>query len=240
MSAHLAMPAYQAYPAGVGTGIKYGDYYWNCPGEMDSAPHKEAADADVAVPEPEEKPLPNPELSPASSSSGTLLRYTPDSATSPNAAPPSPHPAIRMGGGGSGGGVKKAKTRTAFSQEQLQTLHQRFQSQKYLSPQQIRELGSALGLTYKQVKTWFQNQRMKFKRCQKETQWMEKGTCLSQQPDKLSLGSKALLYKTMGEPRTLQSSCLTLRSSSVCDQHSSRISWSLQNGHPSTCNRFTL
>ncbi|XP_006119990.1 homeobox protein NANOG [Pelodiscus sinensis] len=180
MSAHLAMPAYQAYPAGVGTGIKYGDYYWNCPGEMDSAPHKEAADADVAVPEPEEKPLPNPELSPASSSSGTLLRYTPDSATSPNAAPPSPHPAIRMGGGGSGGGVKKAKTRTAFSQEQLQTLHQRFQSQKYLSPQQIRELGSALGLTYKQVKTWFQNQRMKFKRCQKETQWMEKGTCLSQ------------------------------------------------------------
>ncbi|XP_039351926.1 homeobox protein NANOG-like isoform X6 [Mauremys reevesii] len=108
------------------------------------------------------------------------MRYTPDSATSPNTEPPSPHPAIRMGGVESGGGVKKAKSRTAFSQEQLQTLHQRFQTQKYLSPQQIRELGSALGLTYKQVKTWFQNQRMKFKRCQKETQWMEKGTCLSQ------------------------------------------------------------
>uniref|UniRef100_A0A674JIJ7 Homeobox protein NANOG-like n=1 Tax=Terrapene triunguis TaxID=2587831 RepID=A0A674JIJ7_9SAUR len=119
-------------------------------------------------------------LSPASSSSGTRMRYTPDSATSPNTEPPSPHPAIRVGGVESGGGVKKAKSRTAFSQEQLQTLHQRFQSQKYLSPQQIRELGSALGLTYKQVKTWFQNQRMKFKRCQKETQWMEKGTCLSQ------------------------------------------------------------
>uniref|UniRef100_A0A8C3XX43 Homeobox domain-containing protein n=1 Tax=Chelydra serpentina TaxID=8475 RepID=A0A8C3XX43_CHESE len=123
---------------------------------------------------------PSLELSPASSSSGTRMRYTPDSATSPNTEPPSPHPAIRMGGVESGGGVKKAKSRTAFSQEQLQTLHQRFQSQKYLSPQQIRELGSALGLTYKQVKTWFQNQRMKFKRCQKETQWMEKGTCLSQ------------------------------------------------------------
>ncbi|XP_065427636.1 homeobox protein NANOG-like isoform X5 [Chrysemys picta bellii] len=116
----------------------------------------------------------------SSSSSGTRMRYTPDSATSPNTEPPSPHPAIRVGGVESGGGVKKAKSRTAFSQEQLQTLHQRFQSQKYLSPQQIRELGSALGLTYKQVKTWFQNQRMKFKRCQKETQWMEKGTCLSQ------------------------------------------------------------
>ncbi|XP_039351925.1 homeobox protein NANOG-like isoform X5 [Mauremys reevesii] len=180
MSAHLAMPPYQPYPAGVGTGIRYGDYYWNCPAEMDNVPLKEAADADVPVPEPEEKTLQNPELSPASSSSGTRMRYTPDSATSPNTEPPSPHPAIRMGGVESGGGVKKAKSRTAFSQEQLQTLHQRFQTQKYLSPQQIRELGSALGLTYKQVKTWFQNQRMKFKRCQKETQWMEKGTCLSQ------------------------------------------------------------
>lgn len=49
--------------------------------------------------------------------------------------------------------MKKAKTRTAFSPEQLQILHQRFQSQKYLSPYQIRELGSALGLTYKQVNT---------------------------------------------------------------------------------------
>ncbi|XP_038243337.1 homeobox protein NANOG-like isoform X2 [Dermochelys coriacea] len=94
---------------------------------------------------------PSLELSPASSSSGTRLRYTPDSATSPNTEPPSPHPAIRLGGVEGGGGVKKAKSRTAFSQEQLQTLHQRFQSQKYLSPQQIRELGSALGLTYKQA-----------------------------------------------------------------------------------------
>ena len=50
-------------------------------------------------------------------------------------------------------GVRKAKSRTAFSKEQLQTLHQRFQSQKYLSPQQIRELAAALGLTYKQVNT---------------------------------------------------------------------------------------
>jgi len=48
-------------------------------------------------------------------------------------------------------GVRKAKSRTAFSKEQLQTLHQRFQSQKYLSPQQIRELAAVLGLTYKQV-----------------------------------------------------------------------------------------
>lgn len=50
-------------------------------------------------------------------------------------------------------GIRKTKSRTAFSKEQLLTLHQRFQSQKYLSPQQIRELAVALGLTYKQVNT---------------------------------------------------------------------------------------
>ncbi|XP_009633249.1 homeobox protein NANOG [Egretta garzetta] len=135
-------------------------------------------------------PLPNPahpssfflssDVSPASSSSGTLIQYTPDSATSPTAERPSPHPSFQKVKEEGEGVVKKAKSRTAFSQEQLQILHQRFQSQKYLSPQQIRELAAALGLTYKQVKTWFQNQRMKFKRCQKESQWVEKGVYLPQ------------------------------------------------------------
>ncbi|XP_019330576.1 PREDICTED: homeobox protein NANOG [Aptenodytes forsteri] len=120
------------------------------------------------------------DVSPASSSSGTLIQYTPDSATSPTAERPSPHPSFQKVKEEGEGVVKKAKSRTAFSQEQLQILHQRFQSQKYLSPQQIRELAAALGLTYKQVKTWFQNQRMKFKRCQKESQWVEKGVYLPQ------------------------------------------------------------
>ncbi|XP_010002458.1 PREDICTED: homeobox protein NANOG [Chaetura pelagica] len=120
------------------------------------------------------------DVSPASSSSGTLIQYTPDSATSPTAERPSPHPSSQKAKEEGEGVVKKAKSRTAFSQEQLQVLHQRFQNQKYLSPQQIREMAAALGLTYKQVKTWFQNQRMKFKRCQKESQWVEKGVYLPQ------------------------------------------------------------
>ncbi|XP_010002430.1 PREDICTED: homeobox protein NANOG-like [Chaetura pelagica] len=77
-------------------------------------------------------------------------------------------------------GLRKAKSRTAFSKDQLQTLHQRFQNQKYLSPQQIRELAAALGLTYKQVKTWFQNRRMKLKRCQKHSLWTDRAQCLMQ------------------------------------------------------------
>ncbi|NXJ68443.1 NANOG protein, partial [Rostratula benghalensis] len=176
MSAHLAMPPYLPYPSAV----RYGDYYWLSPGSMDSVPAEEAPAAD-ALPFPaEDKTTNHTDVSPASSSSGTLIQYTPDSATSPTAGCPSPYPSSQKIKEEDEDVVKKAKSRTAFSQQQLQTLRQRFQSQKYLSPQQIRELAAALGLTYKQVKTWFQNQRMKFKRCEKERQWVEKGVYLPQ------------------------------------------------------------
>ncbi|XP_048151709.1 homeobox protein NANOG-like isoform X2 [Corvus hawaiiensis] len=187
MSAHLATPpSYVPYPGAA----RYGDYYWFSAGSMDSVPAEEA-------PAPDAPPLPAAKtpifpalfcsprfslLSPASSSSGTLTQYyTPDSATSPTAAgSPSPHSSLQKVKAQGKGVVKAGKSRTAFSQDQLKALHQRFQSQKYLSPQQIRELAAALELTYKQVKTWFQNQRMKFKRCQKESQWVEKGMYLPQ------------------------------------------------------------
>ncbi|KAI1242129.1 Homeobox protein NANOG, partial [Lamprotornis superbus] len=157
-------------------------------------------------------------VSPASSSSGNFSQFTPDSATSPHSSSSSPQPTAKSQKGREYGmeGMRKTKSRTAFSKEQLQTLHQRFQSQKYLSPQQIRELAVALGLTYKQVnrdfdpqcfnltvaewslmevpgwqdeflagteakvKTWFQNRRMKLKRCQKHSLWSERAQCLTQ------------------------------------------------------------
>ncbi|XP_054245846.1 homeobox protein NANOG-like [Indicator indicator] len=178
MSTHLAMPPYLPYPGA----LRYGDYYWLSPGSMDSSePAEEAPPVDTVPCLAPEKTPSHPGVSPASSSSGMLTQDTPDSATSPTAEHPSPHPSSQKVKEESEGVLKKAKSRTAFSQEQLQILHQRFQSQKYLSPQQIRELAAVLGLTYKQVKTWFQNQRMKFKRCQKESQWVEKGVYLSQQ-----------------------------------------------------------
>ncbi|NXI70095.1 NANOG protein, partial [Anseranas semipalmata] len=120
--------------------------------------------------------------SPASSSSGDFSQFTPDSANSPHSASLSPQPTAKSQKGREDGmeTAKKAKSRTAFSQEQLQTLHQRFQSQKYLSPHQIRELAAALGLTYQQVKTWFQNRRMKLKRCQKHILWTARAQCLTQ------------------------------------------------------------
>ncbi|XP_005234494.2 homeobox protein NANOG-like [Falco biarmicus] len=176
MSAHLAVPPYLPYP----DAVMYGDYFWFSPGSMDCVPAEEAAAADPLPFLAAEKTPSHPDVSPTSSSSGTLTHYTPDSATSPTAERPSPHAPLQKAKEEGEGMMKKAKSRTAFSQGQLQILHQWFQTQKYLSPQQIRELAALLGLTYKQVKTWFQNQRMKFKRCQKETQWMEKGMYLPQ------------------------------------------------------------
>ncbi|KAM6094432.1 homeobox protein NANOG-like [Chlamydotis macqueenii] len=182
MCAHLALPPYPAHPSG--TGMGYLESYWNSAGE---AGHGLAlaglAGATSASHSPEaggKRQM--AEVSSASSSSGNFNQFTPDSATSPHSASSSPQPAVKSQKGREDGmeGVRKAKSRTAFSKDQLQTLHQRFQSQKYLSPQQIRELAATLGLTYKQVKTWFQNRRMKLKRCQKHSPWTEWAQCLTQ------------------------------------------------------------
>ncbi|NP_001091862.1 homeobox protein NANOG [Danio rerio] len=64
------------------------------------------------------------------------------------------------------------KTRAAFSEEQMNALVNRFNVQRYLTPAEMKTLAGATGLTYKQVKTWFQNRRMKLKRHQRDSSWM--------------------------------------------------------------------
>ncbi|XP_024136329.1 homeobox protein NANOG [Oryzias melastigma] len=66
----------------------------------------------------------------------------------------------------------KTKVRAAFSEIQMNTLVQRFSMQKYLTPAEMKNLADVTGLTYKQVKTWFQNRRMKLRRHQKDTSWV--------------------------------------------------------------------
>ncbi|CAH1257639.1 NKX2-6 [Branchiostoma lanceolatum] len=68
---------------------------------------------------------------------------------------PSPSPAGR-------------KARTAFTTEQVMALEERFRLQKYLSAADRETLAKATGLTDEQVKTWFQNRRMKLKRQQQD------------------------------------------------------------------------
>jgi hypothetical protein len=59
---------------------------------------------------------------------------------------------------------KNRKSRTAFTDHQLNSLEKSFEKHKYLSVQDRIELAVRLNLTDTQVKTWYQNRRTKWKR----------------------------------------------------------------------------
>ena len=56
------------------------------------------------------------------------------------------------------------RNRTVFTRMQLQEFEERFTDKKYLSTQERNEFAKSLNLTSLQVKTWFQNRRMKWKK----------------------------------------------------------------------------
>ncbi|KAL4660641.1 homeobox protein BarH-like 2 [Arapaima gigas] len=64
---------------------------------------------------------------------------------------------------------KRHRSRTIFSQLQLVSLEKKFQRQKYLSTPDRMDVARSLGLTQLQVKTWYQNRRMKWKKMVLET-----------------------------------------------------------------------
>lgn len=59
---------------------------------------------------------------------------------------------------------KCRRSRTVFTELQLIGLEKRFESQKYLSTPDRIDLAESLGLSQVQVKTWYQNRRMKWKK----------------------------------------------------------------------------
>ncbi|KAL1006373.1 hypothetical protein UPYG_G00071520 [Umbra pygmaea] len=94
----------------------------------------------------------------------TSLRVIGSQDCSPQVIPPSPQERV-------GKSTPKQKARTAFSTGQMDALTNRFNMQKYLTPAEMKTLAGLTGLSYKQVKTWFQNRRMKLKRHQKDNSW---------------------------------------------------------------------
>ncbi|XP_039892159.1 homeobox protein NANOG-like [Simochromis diagramma] len=58
----------------------------------------------------------------------------------------------------------KGKARVVFTERQLIILVHHFNAKHYYEPREIKQLAEMTGLTYRQVKTWFQNRRSKFRR----------------------------------------------------------------------------
>ncbi|XP_069752180.1 homeobox protein BarH-like 2 isoform X3 [Narcine bancroftii] len=90
-------------------------------------------------------------LSPAPTSSAALERIT---ATNSECDSDQSTPRLK----------KPRRCRTIFTEFQLMGLEKKFQKQKYLSTPDRLDLAQSLGLTQLQVKTWYQNRRMKWKK----------------------------------------------------------------------------
>ncbi|XP_019737463.1 ventral expressed homeobox [Hippocampus comes] len=60
--------------------------------------------------------------------------------------------------------TQQRRMRTKFTSEQIRKLESTFNKHKYLGASQRRKIAEKLDLSETQVKTWFQNRRMKLKR----------------------------------------------------------------------------
>lgn len=91
---------------------------------------------------------------------------------------------------------KRKGGQVRFSNDQTIDLEKKFESQKYLSPPERKRLAKTLQLTERQVKTWFQNRRAKWRRLKQESPTPEKNgeeqTESSKQADESDLGNTSL------------------------------------------------
>lgn len=94
---------------------------------------------------------------------------------------------------------KCRRTRTVFTDMQLIGLEKRFENQKYLSTPDRIQLAETLGLSQLQVKTWYQNRRMKWKKKVLKDGCQEAPTKPKGRPKKNSIPSFSDILKAASE-----------------------------------------
>ncbi|KAK3731694.1 hypothetical protein RRG08_035364 [Elysia crispata] len=90
---------------------------------------------------------------------------------------------------------KRKGGQVRFSNDQTVELEQKFEGHKYLSPPERKKLAKSLGLTERQVKTWFQNRRAKWRRLKQESPAGENvsdATCQGKEHSDLDMNTKSL------------------------------------------------
>ena len=113
---------------------------------------------------------------------------------------------------------RKRKLRTVFTEKQLEGLETKFAEKKYLSVPDRMELAARLELSETQVKTWFQNRRMKCKKQQvSDSQEEEDHESLSSCAEVLSPSSKRPRFADCSESECSDSESLSPRSSDDAD-----------------------
>nr|XP_010965809.2 homeobox protein BarH-like 1 [Camelus bactrianus] len=109
------------------------------------------------------------------------------------------------GAGEPGTKAKKGRrSRTVFTELQLMGLEKRFEKQKYLSTPDRIDLAESLGLSQLQVKTWYQNRRMKWKKIVLQGGGLESPTKPKGRPKKNSIPTSEQLTEQEIQPLKLR------------------------------------